>query len=428
MDINLTDKQHTALEYMKNGRNVFLTGPAGTGKSYLLEVFINWYKTNNYLDDESHQTVYITSTTGLSALLIKGMTIHRFAGIGIGDKDVETYFKKIIKIKEIRRRWQRVNVLIIDEISMMDAELFDKLEELARKIRRDDRPFGGIQIILSGDFLQLPPIGDTKFCFESKSWNFINKTFYFTEIVRQNNSTLQNVLNKVRLGIVDNDVKELLNSCIDKNLIHEDNIKPTLLFSIKNKVIDYNNRELKKITDSGKKHCEYNATYDFNKKLDKEESIYKDLINKQYYIEDKIILSIDSQVMLTINMPESNLANGSKGIVIDFDEFDNPIILFSNKKVLAIQPHEYILEEGKVIVKKRQLPLILAWAITIHKAQGMTLDFIKTDIGYSIFEYGQAYVVLSRIKSIDGLSLINIDYSKIKAHPKILEYYNKFIE
>jgi ATP-dependent DNA helicase PIF1 len=413
---------------MKNGRNVFLTGPAGTGKSYLLEVFINWYKTNNYLDDESHQTVYITSTTGLSALLIKGMTIHRFAGIGIGDKDVETYFKKIIKIKEIRRRWQRVNVLIIDEISMMDAELFDKLEELARKIRRNDRPFGGIQIILSGDFLQLPPIGDTKFCFESKSWNFINKTFYFTEIVRQNNSTLQNVLNKVRLGIVDNDVKELLNSCIDKNLIHEDNIKPTLLFSIKNKVIDYNNRELKKIIDSGKKHCEYNATYDFNKKLDKEESIYKDLINKQYYIEDKIILSIDSQVMLTINMPESNLANGSKGIVIDFDEFDNPIILFSNKKVLAIQPHEYILEEGKVIVKKRQLPLILAWAITIHKAQGMTLDFIKTDIGYSIFEYGQAYVVLSRIKSIDGLSLINIDYSKIKAHPKILEYYNKFIE
>jgi len=428
MDINLTDKQHTALEYMKNGRNVFLTGPAGTGKSYLLEIFINWYKTNNYLDDESHQTVYITSTTGLSALLIKGMTIHRFAGIGIGDKDVETYFKKIIKIKEIRRRWQSINVLIIDEISMMDAELFDKLEELARKIRRDDRPFGGIQIILSGDFLQLPPIGNTKFCFESKSWNFINKTFYFTEIVRQNNSTLQNVLNKVRLGIVDNDVKELLDSCIDKNLIHEDNIKPTLLFSIKNKVIDYNNRELKKIIDSGKKHCEYNAKYDFNKKLDKEESIYKDLINKQYYIEDKIILSIDSQVMLTINMPESNLANGSKGIVIDFDEFDNPIILFSNKKVLAIQPHEYILEEGKVIVKKRQLPLILAWAITIHKAQGMTLDFIKTDIGNSIFEYGQAYVVLSRIKSIDGLSLINIDYSKIKAHPKILEYYNKFIE
>jgi ATP-dependent DNA helicase PIF1 len=428
MEIKLTDKQELALEYMKNGRNVFLTGPAGTGKSYLLEIFINWYKTNNYLDDISEQSVYITSTTGLSALLIKGMTIHRFAGIGIGDKDVETYYNKIIKRKEIRRRWQSVNVLIIDEISMMDAQLFDKLEELARKIRRNDKPFGGIQIIISGDFLQLPPIGTDTFCFESKSWKFIHKTFYFNEILRQNNNILQDVLNKVRLGIVDDKVKELLNTCIGKNLIHDDNIKPTLLFSIKNKVIDYNNRELKKIIDSGKKYFEYNATYDFNKKIDKEESIYKDLINKQYYIEDKIIMSIDSQVMLTINIPESNLANGSKGIVIDFDEFNNPIILFSNKKILIVQPHEYILEEGKVIVKKRQLPLILAWAITIHKAQGMTLDFIKTDIGDSIFEYGQAYVVLSRIKSIDGLSLINIDYSKIKAHPKILEYYNKIIE
>jgi ATP-dependent DNA helicase PIF1 len=429
MEYKLTDKQELALEYMKNRKNVFLTGPAGTGKSYLLKIFIEWYCINNIFDNESNRSIYITSTTGLSALLINGITVHRFAGIGIGDKDVETYYKKIIKIKDIRRRWQRVNVLIIDEISMMDSELFDKLEELSRMIRRNDEPFGGIQIILSGDFLQLPPIGTDKFCFESKSWKFINRTFYFDEILRQHNNMLQDVLNKIRLGIVDDKVKELLNSCIGKNLVHEDNIIPTLLFSVKNKVIEYNNKELKKIIDKGIKYNEYEATYEFNK-LDKDNSIYstyKDLINKQYCIDDKIILSIDSQVMLTVNMPDYNLANGSKGIVIDFDEFNFPIIKFTNKKIVVIKPYEYILEEGKTIIKKLQIPLILAWAITIHKAQGMTLDYIKTDIGSTIFEFGQAYVVLSRIKNLEGLSLINIDYSKIKAHPKILNYYKTLL-
>ena len=415
MEQKLTEKQELALEYMKSGKNVFLTGPAGTGKSYLLKIFIEWYSINN-IEYESDKSIYITSTTGLSALLINGITIHRFAGIGIGDKDVQTYYNKIIKIKELRKRWQSVNVLIIDEISMMDSELFDKLENLARII----------QIILSGDFLQLPPINTEKFCFESQSWKYIYKTFYFDEIMRQNNNILQEVLNKVRLGIVDDKVKELLDSCIHKNLINEDKIIPTLLFSIKNKVIEYNNKELKKLIDNGKEYHEYNATYEFNK-LNIDENIYKDLINKQYYIEDKILLSVDSQVMLTVNMPEYNLANGSKGIVIGFDELYNPIIKFTNKKILTIQYFDYILEEGKIIIKKKQLPLILAWAITIHKAQGMTLEYIKTDIGSTIFEYGQAYVVLSRVKNIEGLSLLNIDYSKIKAHPKILEYYKTFI-
>ena len=425
MEQKLTEKQELALEYMKSGKNVFLTGPAGTGKSYLLKIFIEWYSINN-IEYESDKSIYITSTTGLSALLINGITIHRFAGIGIGDKDVQTYYNKIIKIKELRKRWQSVNVLIIDEISMMDSELFDKLENLARMIRRNNKPFGGIQIILSGDFLQLPPINTEKFCFESQSWKYIYKTFYFDEIMRQNNNILQEVLNKVRLGIVDDKVKELLDSCIHKNLINEDKIIPTLLFSIKNKVIEYNNKELKKLIDNGKEYHEYNATYEFNK-LNIDENIYKDLINKQYYIEDKILLSVDSQVMLTVNMPEYNLANGSKGIVIGFDELYNPIIKFTNKKILTIQYFDYILEEGKIIIKKKQLPLILAWAITIHKAQGMTLEYIKTDIGSTIFEYGQAYVVLSRVKNIEGLSLLNIDYSKIKAHPKILEYYKTFI-
>lgn len=466
--MQLTRKQEEALYNMKNGKNVFLTGPAGTGKTYLLKYFIDWYRTKNMedlTDKAKYQKIYITSTTGLSAILIDGITIHRYAGIGLGDKDVDFLYNKIIKVKKLRRRWQHTEVLIIDEISMMDPILFDKLEELARRIRRNDEPFGGIQIILSGDFLQLPPVNSSLFCFESNSWRFIDETFYFNEILRQNNNILQNVLNKIRVGKVDEEVCTLLDSCIGKNLIHDDNIIPTLLFSVKQMVLQYNGKELKKLIDVEKRQEEYIATYEITKKttikeaikkpstktlklrdttkktikstskedndnsdddkteLQKPDEFYKDLINSQYQIEDKITLTIDTQVMLTVNLPDEELANGSKGIVIDFDEMDYPIVRFTNKKTLVIREHTFTLEEDKMVVIKKQLPLMLAWAITIHKAQGMTLEYIKTDIGSSIFEYGQAYVVLSRIKDISGLSLVKIDYSKIKAHPKILHYY-----
>ncbi len=446
MSMKLTKKQEEALYHMKTGKNVFLTGAAGTGKTYLLQHFIDWYK-RKIIDEND---LYITSTTGLSAILINGVTIHRYAGIGLGDKDVQTLYNKIIKIKNVRRRWQHTKILIIDEISMMDPILFDKLEELARLIRRKNEPFGGIQIILSGDFLQLPPVNSSGFCFESNSWKYIDGIYYFNEILRQNNNVLQNVLNKIRIGKVDEEVHNTLSSCIGKNLLHDDNIIPTLLFSVKHMVLQYNNKELKKLIDLEKQQKEFIATYDIiNKKpkntmkkhltqtyltqkdlTDKDvvtqkhdEQFYKDLINNQYQIDDKITLTIDSQVMLIINMPDEGLANGCKGIVIDFDELQFPIVRFTNKKTLVIREHAFTIEEDDMIVVKKQIPLILAWAITIHKAQGMTLEYIKTDIGSSIFEYGQAYVVLSRIKDISGLSLINIDYSKIKAHPKILDYY-----
>jgi len=426
MESNLTLKQKEALRYMKSGKNVFLTGPAGTGKTFVLKTFIEWYKETK--EDEDSK-IHITSTTGLSSLLIDGITIHRYAGIGIGDKDINTYYKKIIKMKSLKKRWLTTSVLIIDEISMMNPDLFDKLEALARKIRLNDKPFGGIQIILSGDFLQIPPINSTDFCFEAFSWEIIDETVYFDEILRQNNDILQSVLSSIRLGIVTNDVKKLLDSCLNKELKCEDGIVPTLLFSKKNMVSEYNQHELDILINQNKENYMYEAVYEFNKEKsdNTENDFYKTMINSQFQVDDKVHFSLHSQVMLTINMPECNLANGSRGIIIDFtkDVLHYPVVLFSNKQVLIIKPHDYTIEEEKTIIKKIQLPLILSWAITIHKAQGMTLDFIKTDIGNSIFEYGQAYVVLSRIKNIEGLSLMNIDYSKIKAHPKILKYYEK---
>ena len=426
----LTEKQQNAFNYMKSGKNVFLTGPGGSGKSFLIKYFIDWYKSEK---ETENSKIFITSTTGLSSILIDGITINRFSGIGIGDKDVETLYKKIIKMKNLKKRWCNTSVLIIDEISMMDADIFDKLEILAKKIRKNEDPFGGIQIILSGDFLQLPPVKSDNFCFESFTWDMaIDKVFYFDKIIRQNDINLQNVLNNIRVGIINEDVKNMLDSRLNKDLTNEDGIIPTLLFSKKNMVLQYNENELKNLINNGNENYTYNSYYEFSKNISEEsKEFYIEMINSQYQIEDKLTFSRSSQVMLTVNLPELDLANGSRGIIIDFSkdgEKKYPIVLFLNGKILEVKPHEYTIDEDGDIIRKFQIPLILSWAITIHKAQGMTLEFVKTDIGNSIFEYGQVYVVLSRVKNIEGLSLINIDYSKIKAHPKILKYYEKLIK
>lgn len=412
----LTDKQQSAFDFMKSGKNIFLTGPGGSGKSYLLKIFINWFSNKD--------KIFVTSTTGLSSILIDGMTIHRYSGIGTGEKDVETLYKKIIKMKNLKTRWLNTEVLIIDEISMLEPDIFDKLEILARKIRKNEQPFGGIQIILSGDFLQLPPVKSTNFCFESFSWDMvIDKVFYFDKIIRQSDTNLQLILNNIRVGIINNDVKELLNSRLNISLENKNGIEPTLLFSKKIMVSTYNEDKLNKLISDGKENYLYTSYYEFSKNIsEKSKEYYVELINIQYNIDDKLQFALHSQVMLTVNMPEHELANGSRGIIISFAQ-NIPTVQFLNGIVLDIKPHEYIIEEGGDIVKKFQIPLMLSWAITIHKAQGMSLELVKTDIGSSIFEYGQAYVVLSRIKNIEGLSLINIDYSAIKAHPKILKYY-----
>ena len=426
MSIQLTEKQNNAYISMKNGNNVFLTGPAGCGKSFLLKYFIEYYKNEN---EKKNGEIYITSTTGLSSLLIDGMTINRFSGIGTGEKDIETIIKKILKMKSIRNRWMNTSVLIIDEVSMLNHEIFDKLEIIARKIRKIEEPFGGIQIILSGDFLQLPPVKCDSFCFEAFSWDFvIQETFYFNEIIRQSDNKLQEILNYVRNGIINDDVKLYLNQCLNKELVTHNDIEPTLLFSKKNMVTSHNIKELNKLIQKDYKHYNYQSKYDYGKINDENKIFFKEMLDSQYQIEDIITICINSQVMLTVNIPDYNLANGSIGIVIDFvlDEKNHyPLVKFLNGTILAIKEHEYIIDEGGNIVKKMQIPLILSWAITIHKAQGMSLDYVKTDIGNSIFEYGQAYVVLSRIKNIEGLSLININYNTIKAHPKVLDYYSR---
>jgi ATP-dependent DNA helicase PIF1 len=431
--MNLTFLQNEAFKYMKSGNNVFLTGQAGTGKTYLLNIFIDWYKNNNN-ENKKKQELFITSTTGLSALLINGITINRFAGIGLADKDLDYYLSRIIKIPKTKSRWIMTKVLIIDEISMMNPDTFDLLNNLAKRIRKSDAPFGGIQLILSGDFCQLPPVKSNDFCFESFSWDeCITKTFYFNVILRQNDNIFQKVLNNIRIGKCDEEDKnillERLNKYNNNEFKNDYGIIPTMLFPIKKMVQEYNKKELDLLLDKKIKNNIYNSKYHFGVKVKEEnKSILIDLINSSYFIEDELIFAIGSQVMLIINLPHHNLANGSRGIIIGFSKDKNfPIVQFLNGKELEIEEHCWSLDENGNSVVKLQIPLIYAWAITIHKSQGMTLDYVVTDVGDDIFEYGQIYVVLSRVKSLDGLFLKNINFDKIKSHPKILKYYNSLL-
>jgi ATP-dependent DNA helicase PIF1 len=423
---SLNDKQNEAFKAMIDNKNIFITGPGGSGKSHVINSFVNYYKEN--IENEENK-LYVTSSTGLSSLLINGTTIHQYSGIGTGEKNIEYYVKSIQKKKIVRERWINTSVLIIDEISMINSNLFQKLDIIAQRLRKNKKPFGGIQIICSGDFLQLPPVKSSDFCFESFTWDItIDKIFYFDKIIRQTNEEFQNVLNKIRIGVIDNDVKNVLESCRNRKLDNKDGIIPTLLFSKKDMVKEYNDKNLNKLINDGNKTVKYKSEYVFSSKInDLVKDDYIKLINNQYNVEDEIILTKYSQVMLNINNIDEGLANGSRGIIIDFSESNNPIVQFLNGKILEIKKKDYKLEENKDNITKRQIPLIHAWAITIHKAQGMSLEYIQTDIGKSIFEYGQAYVVLSRIKTLEGLSLIDIDYSKIKANPKLVKFYNSLI-
>ena len=420
----LNQKQLIAYKAMINEENIFITGPGGSGKSHVLNTFIDYFK--EHLENET-QKLYVTSSTGLSSLLIQGITIHQFSGLGSASKDIDYYIDRVKKNKNIRNRWKNTKTLIIDEISMISDEFFEKLDILGQKIRRNNNPFGGIQIIVSGDFLQLPPVKCTGFCFESFTWDIsIDRTFYFDKILRQSDKNLQSILNKVRLGCVDDKVKTILNGCLNKKLENKHGIIPTLLFSRKDMVQNYNEEKLEELINKGMQKREYSSSFHFSKEVSSEsETFLKELMNNQYNIEDNLIFTVGCQVMLNANNVYEGLANGSRGIIVDFSKNGNPIVHFLNDTIVEIKYKDYKIEDSHNTVIKKQIPLIYAWAITIHKAQGMSLEFLETDIGHSIFEYGQAYVVLSRIKNLEGLSLMNIDYSKIKAHPKILDFYNK---
>lgn len=409
----LNKEQSYAYQSILKGNNLFITGGGGVGKTALLNYFIKKHK-NKYIG--------VTSTTGTSAILINGTTLHSFLGLGTGKQNIDVIQSNINNNKYLKKRWINLRLLIIDEISMLSAEFFDKIELLARLIRNSEKPFGGIQLILSGDFCQLSPIDTKSFCFEANSWNLvIDKIIYLHKIIRQENMEFQKCLSNIRLGITDDFTKDIINSRINVSLKNSYGITPTKLFSKNINVDNTNKNELNKLTQTNKKY-EYKMNSIFNNNLIAEK--YK----KNLSAVENLELCLGCQVMLIFNLDISNkLINGSRGIVTDF-VYQNgsfiPLVKFLNGIEIPIDYHIWkIEEEDKLLGTITQIPLKLAYAFSIHKSQGSSLDYAILDLS-QLFDYGMAYVALSRVRNLNGLTITSINWNKVNANPKAISFYN----
>lgn len=414
-NILMKDKQTMALNLLNKGENLFLTGPGGVGKTAVLKTFAS----------QTRKKLAITSTTGTSALLLNGTTVHSFLGIGLGKEKVSILADRIIKSTYLKNRWCQVECLIIDEISMMHPDLFDKIEQLARTIRKSDVPFGGIQLVLSGDFLQLPCIGTMNFCFEAKSWNkCVTNVVCLDEIIRQGDKKFQKCLNAVRMGEITREVRDILESRVGAKLHNTYGIRPTKLYAKNINVDKENDLELDKLAEQGKDFL----VYEMNMEVQADIRTRKNYLLRKFYkycpVSERVELCVGAQVMLMKNIDMScGLANGSRGVVMGFNDSSMPIIRFLNGEQRAIGMEIWDMKEkNKRVIRAYQIPLRVAYAISIHKSQGCSLDYAEVDLS-NIFEYGQAYVALSRVKSLNGLSIKAIDYKCIQADPIAVSYY-----
>jgi len=413
----MNEEQTFILNVALAGRSLFMTGPGGVGKSYMIHHIRNQLR---------HKNVHVTALTGCAAVLIKGTTLHSWAGLKISNFDKSAEFIVDTMSKKILWRWKKTHVLVIDEVSMLSKELFEKLNEIGQIVRNNSRPFGGIQLIFSGDFFQLPPvvkseIDDTeKFAFCSPVWNtlFCNTTFELTQIMRQKDEIFIRILNKIRNGNIDEEVITTLESRM--NLDTTDNIEPTQLMCMRHEVNRINNEQMIELEDDIQVHKWSTKTSGTN---------INKITVKQWendcQCEKTLFLAIGAQVVLLHNkfQEDFELINGSRGVIEGFNDDGDPIVQFKTF-TLEIPKHVWEFEtyNGDLKHSVSQYPLKLAWALTVHKSQGMTLDSVVLDIS-NIFEEGQAYVALSRVKSLDGLYIKNMNAHKIKANKTVLKYF-----
>nr|XP_040027929.1 ATP-dependent DNA helicase PIF1 [Gasterosteus aculeatus aculeatus] len=407
----LSKEQAAVLTAVLSGRNVFFTGSAGTGKSFLLK---------RIMGSLPPKSTFATASTGVAASHIGGTTLHNFAGIGSGSAPLEQCIE-LAQRPGVLQHWTSCRHLIIDEVSMVDAQFFDKLESVARSVRRSTEPFGGIQLIVCGDFLQLPPVSKGKekasFCFQARSWRkVIQVNIELMEVRRQTDQSFISLLQAVRVGRVTEDVTtKLMDSAY--HLIERDGILATRLCTHKDDVDLTNENKLQQLPGSARVF----------EALDSDPALVK-TIDAHSPVSRLIQLKVGAQVMLTKNLDVARgLVNGARGVVLAFESGKHglPRVHFLCGATEVLKPERWVFKSGGGIhLSRQQLPLKLAWAISIHKSQGMTLDCVEISLA-RVFESGQAYVALSRARSLEGLRVMDFDPRVVRADPDVLIFYKK---
>jgi len=402
-------KQEETLEILKTGVNVFLTGEPGSGKTYTVNQYIQ------YLRDFGIEPA-VTASTGIAATHLNGLTIHSFCGIGIKDKLTRADLEKITKVSYITKRLKKANVLIIDEISMLEAKTFDLVDLICREVRQTAAPFGGLQVIVSGDFFQLPPISKgggepAQFAFKADSWGKAKFTVcYLTEQYRQDDSVFLTMLSAIRVNSFGFEHLQNIKTRLIKQEETPSNI--TQIFSHNFDVDVLNKKELAKL--SGKAESFF--------MFSRGQKNFVEALKRGCLSPDVLELKEGAIVMFTKNNLKEGFVNGTLGKVIGFNKENNyPLIETLKGEEIEAKPMEWAIEEGgktKAIIS--QLPLRLAWAITIHKSQGMSLDTAVIDLSRT-FEYGQGYVALSRVRRLTGLYLLGYNEKAFLTHPQMRE-------
>lgn len=401
-------KQKQALEILKMGSNVYLTGSAGSGKTYLLQQYINYLKENGI-------NVGITASTGIAATHLAGITIHSWSGMGIKNQISDKDIKNIKTKGYLKQRYAKTKVLIIDEISMLEANWFQELDRLCKAMKNSNLPFGGMQIVLSGDLFQLPPVRKygTKIdqIYTSSTWRDLNLSIcYLEEQYRQFDKKFMKLLNRIRDNKEVEEIVKVLRTRYNKPIKGIET--PTKLYTHNLDVDAINNKELEKL--NGKDYT-YEMLGDGN-------PVLVDILRKSCLAPEKLVLKENAIVMFVKNNFEKGYVNGTLGKVVRFDKEKNPVVEIMSGDRITVKTASWLVEEDDVIEAQiTQLPLRLAWAITIHKSQGMSLDAAEIDLAKS-FEPGMGYVALSRVRSLKGIKLLGLNETALQVNPQIVEY------
>jgi len=398
--------QAEALSILQLGVNVFLTGEPGAGKTHTINEYIKWLR-------ERGVEPSVTASTGIAATHVNGMTIHSWSGIGI-KKNVSDFDIEMIQAREkTALRMVQAKILIIDEISMLDSATLESVDRVLRTLRRrpmmDEQPFGGLQVILVGDFFQLPPVSRSEavqFAFESRAWKDLNPVVcYLSEQHRQEDSVFLDLLSAVRRSEVEDYHYETLQSRMNVDT----KTTATRLHTHNADADRVNDESLAKVDE--KSHV-FHMTSRGARTL-------VEALKQNCLSPETLTLKVGARVMFTRNNFDEGYVNGTLGEVVEFEVNGNPIVKTkSGRRIEAVQGEWSITDGAKILAQIKQIPLRLAWAITVHKSQGMSLDAAVIDLSQA-FEFGQGYVALSRVRSLEGLYLEGLNDRALMLHPTI---------